>query len=94
MSRFIPTLENLDDRLNPSQVLAPAEPEVTPVVRHRFFSIVDRTSITPLQTRTGGADSVWIDLGAPAASTDSGNTIYVTTANGGVWKTRDSGRSW
>jgi hypothetical protein len=45
----------------------------TAAVRHRTFAVVDRTTMAH--------DSVWIDLGTPAA-------------NGGAWKTKDGGASW
>ena len=40
-------------------------------------------------TATGRVTSVAVDPSDP-----SGNTYYVGTANGGVWKTTDGGTSW
>jgi hypothetical protein len=40
-------------------------------------------------TVTGRISSVAVDPSDP-----SGNTIYVSTAGGGVWKTTDGGTSW
>ena len=41
------------------------------------------------QSVTGRVTSVAVDPSDP-----SGNTYYVGTANGGVWKTTDGGTSW
>ena len=40
-------------------------------------------------TVTGRVTSIAVDPSDP-----SGNTYYVGTANGGVWKTTDGGASW
>lgn len=59
----------------------------------KFFSGAFLASILSIgifgQSVTGRTTSVAVDPSDP-----SGNTYYVGTANGGVWKTMDSGTSW
>jgi photosystem II stability/assembly factor-like uncharacterized protein len=51
------------------------------------------TSTVPLNGGGAGRINV-IRLAPPSADSTSGNTYYVGSANGGVWKTTNGGSSW
>jgi photosystem II stability/assembly factor-like uncharacterized protein len=69
------------DPLNPNQVFVAGTGGI--------FGLYGDAPAQPYPAGTAGVTAVAVDPGDP-----SGNTYYVSGANGGVWKTTNGGASW
>lgn len=82
--QFVPSLEALDERANPSPVLASAELDaVAGQVRHRGFAIVDRTPAAAGETYSG-THALYQDVTIPAGASSTTGNVYTITFGGSL----------